>query len=111
MRTISEEQLSWLSLYETCALSFEAIAADYDLAVESLREWVYARRIPQKKHMEKMVVVMRDVVNKPRLQFHPSFGYATKEQIDALTTMGLGPTRDVILKQIEIQNKKQGKVR
>lgn len=47
------------------------------------------------------------VADKPRIPFHPAYGYATEEQIRQLENMGLGPQRDYLLKQIEEQTKRK----
>lgn len=45
---------------------------------------------------------------KPRIPFHPAYGYATPEQIEKLESLGMCPERDYLWKQIELQNKKKG---
>jgi len=45
---------------------------------------------------------------KPRIPFHPAYGYATPEQIAELESMGLCPQRDYLLQKIERQTKRKG---
>ena len=42
---------------------------------------------------------------------HPSFGYATEEEIKQLQTMGHCPQRDMILKAIEKRTLLKGKTK
>lgn len=44
-----------------------------------------------------------------RLKFHPSFGYATPEQIERLQAMNLGPDRDALISEIRTQTQKMKK--
>ena len=42
---------------------------------------------------------------------HPAYGFATPEQIKELESMGLGPQRDYLMKQIQLQHDKKGKMK
>lgn len=44
------------------------------------------------------------------IPYNPAYGYATSEQIEKLKVLGLGPDYDQLLKQIELQTKKKGKM-
>jgi hypothetical protein len=45
---------------------------------------------------------------KDKIRYHPSFGYATPKEVEKLFSLGMGPTRDALLKQIEKRNKRKG---
>lgn len=68
------------------------------------------RSTPNKKNHERTRKVMSEVIKNPRIQKHPSFGYATEDQIRKLKELGLCPERDSILAKIEKQNKAKGKL-
>lgn len=45
------------------------------------------------------------------IPFHPSYGYATAEQIDKLKELKVGPDYHRLLKEIEKQTKAKGKIK
>lgn len=45
----------------------------------------------------------------PLIEKHPSYGYATPEQIDRLKEIGICPERDAIMSDIEKQNRLKGR--
>lgn len=53
---------------------------------------------------------MFQAAKKPRLKYHPSYGYATEEQIAELKNCGVGPRMEQILKEISKQTFAKGKM-
>ncbi len=45
------------------------------------------------------------------LKYSPIYGYATKEQYEELQQIGIGPRRDYLMKEIEKQTKKKGRLK
>lgn len=106
-----ENQAHWRAIVDRCAYTVTAIINEYDLESSSFFRYLKLDTTP-KKHWERMVQIMKKLGGgQQRLQRHPSYGYATPEQIEQLQKLGLGPTRDHILRQIEKQNQNQGKVK
>ena len=101
----------WLDIVRDCALSQKAICDENKFNQKTFRKWIKGDQMPREKNRERIVAVMRTLIEQKKLVRHPSFGYATEEQIKKLNELGLGPDRDRILAQIEKQNKLQGKLR
>lgn len=64
---------------------------------------------PQPKNYERIVKIMTQLMDMPRPKKHPSFGYATPEEIKRLDQMGISPERDALLKRIEARTEAKGK--
>lgn len=54
---------------------------------------------------------MSDLRTKPRMEKHPSYGWAFPHQIERLQQIGIGPERDRIMGDIAKQNKLAGKLK
>ena len=57
----------------------------------------------------RMKSIMKLADKDKRLKWHPSYGYATHEQIERLKRLGIGPDLELLLKQIEEQTNNRGK--
>lgn len=99
-----------LSIYNGSAYTIAGLSAEAGCTEDILRGWIYHDRTPRKKNKALFENVM-DKLKKspPPIKFHPSYGYATEEQMGKLRELGLGIERDSILRQIEIQTKNNGK--
>lgn len=99
------------SAFHSCA----AIARHYGLCPKSLRKWVSPwggqRRQPNAANFEKVSSIMRDLKKDKGIRYHPSYGYATEEQIKQLTELPIGHERDYIMKQVVQQTADRGKRR
>lgn len=104
-------QEAWPYIYENCALSIQAISDDFNIDERNLRDWIRSVRVPRAKNFERMVEIMGKLIEDKKLEYHPSYGYATEQQIEKLKTLGHCPERDAILKAIEKQTKNRGKKR
>lgn len=67
-------------------------------------------RMPRAKTLTKIEDAMKKILTDERIPYHPAYGYATPEQINELSNMGMGPKRDQLLKKISEQNDNRGKV-
>lgn len=106
-----ENQDHWRAIVDACAFTVTHIINTYNLESSSFFRYLRGDTKP-KKHWERMVEIMKTLGGgQQRLQRHPSYGYATPEQIQKLQSLGLCPERDHILRQIEKQNANQGKVK
>ncbi len=70
--------------------------------------WLRCENTPRNK--EKVVEVMTKLGQTKKLPYHPSYGYATPEQIEELQKLGMGPDRDYLLAKIAKQNKNNSKI-
>ena len=106
-----DSQVDWENIVDECALSINAICEDFKFYRQSFVKWLSCDRMPREKNRVRVIAAMHKIRDEKKIPWHPSFGYATTEQIEKLNRIGLCPERDYILKQIEKQNKTQGKRR
>lgn len=101
---------SRLSIYNNSAYTITGLSMEIGCSEDILRGWIYHDRTPRKKNKELFEKVMDILRKSPApIKYHPSYGYATEEQIKRLEQIGLGIERDSILRQIEMQTKNKGK--
>lgn len=101
----------YAEIVENSIFTPEGIEQEYGIPARNVRDWSALKRSPRPENKEKFEEVLMGLQSKPKMQRHPSYGWATPEQIKDLERLGLGPTRDKILKDIEKQNKMRGKVK
>lgn len=105
-------QADWRDIFEYSIYRYTSICKKYGITIRSFTAWIHCDRKPQKKNQLIMVKVMNDLKRgEKRMQKHPSYGYATEDQIKRLDEIGIGPERDTILKAIEKQTKQLGKMK
>lgn len=102
-------QEKWQEIVNESAYTITAITKEFDINPSSLTNWVYCKVEPRQKSREKMEEILKNIAGQKRIPRHPSYGYATEEQIKKLERIGLGPDRDFLLKQIQKQNETCGK--
>lgn len=103
------DQRDWEKIYDQCGYRAATLAEIAKIDEGSFRKYLKRERIPRDLNKAKMVKVMKIASQIPRLQFHPSYGYATPEQIERLKSIGSGPEMEYLLKQIEEQTRNKGK--
>lgn len=103
-------EYGWIKVLDESAYTIKAFAAIYGLPRRQVSQWLAGKATPCKKNADKLDLAMKDLLNKPRLTRHPSYGYATEEQIKRLELLGIGPEREQLLKQIAKQTETRGKV-
>jgi len=101
-------------LYES-VYSDKGAAKSIGVHISTVRKWAKEEQPPQpnkgsRKKVLKFMINLKDPKNK-RIKKHSSYGYVTQEQWDKLKSLGIGPDRDVLLKQIDAQNKSKGKTK
>lgn len=101
---------AWEEIYENCELSFAGISRRYDIAYASVKGWLTGEVIPREKNIKKMEPIMEQLSKTKRIPCHPSYGYATPEQIERLKKPIAQWERDNIMEQIEKQTRLQGKI-
>lgn len=101
--------LDWTKAYDGCAYNMAAFAELAKIDEGSVRQYLRGLRVPRKTNLAKLEKAMLEATQKPRLERHPSYGYATDEQIQRLKSIGVGPQMDMLLKQIARQTETKGK--
>jgi hypothetical protein len=103
--------MTYLQMIDECQFTISYIAGFFECSHHQVINWPDEYVKPNKNNQQK-ATLMRDFIAKApkRIPYHPSYGCATDEQIAALKTLGMGPERDYILKQIEKQTKLRGKI-
>ncbi len=102
------KQCDWKNIVEDSDWTIPDISKVHGVSYGQLLSYLYVTTVP-KKNMPKMLKIMGEIMKSPRMKKHPSFGYATEEEIKKLQTMGHCPERDIILKAIEKRTSSQGK--
>lgn len=79
----------------------------------TLRDWMDEQKEqkPNNKNQKKMEEVLPDILKNKRMERHPSFGYATKDQIEKLKTLPVGLERTALLEKIAKQSKMKSKTK
>ena len=99
----------WNDVFADSGWTLKSLADLVSIDHRSFKKYLDYHRFPRVKNLEKMEIAMLEAKKTPRIKFHPSYGYATEEQIRQLKTMGVCIERDMLLKKIEEQTKKKGK--
>jgi len=105
-------QMDWDAIVYGSVFSINHICRKVGVVRPTFMRWIEQKdpSTPNKKNFERTVIAMEEALKNPRLPKHPSFGYATEDQIKRLKTLGIGPERDKLLSQIDKQNKAKGKL-
>jgi len=102
-------------LLEGSVYSDKGAAKVMKIDARTIKNWCREENpsFPNKSNIEKALKFMTNLRNpkNKRIKKHPSYGYVTQEQWDKLKSLGIGPDRDVLLKQIDAQNKSKGKTK
>lgn len=106
-----ERQLDWRKIVDESAYTPSAIISKYNFNESSFYSWLRYDTTPRPENRNKMVNAMKAAMKEKRLPYHPSYGYATPEQIERLQKIGLGEEYNRIMAQIRKQNEAKGKVK
>ncbi len=103
---------NWPFIIDASAYTQAGMVKSFGLCASTVAAWFRDEKpsTPRTKSIERMTPVMMTMQATPRLEKHPSYGYATPEQIDVLFGGGMCPDRDKILAQIKLQGKHEGKI-
>ena len=105
----AEDQKMWAGIVDDSIFTISGVARNYDINVNQLRQYLKNRVNPQQKDMERIVKIMKDIIQKPRLAKHGSRGYATEDEWEQLQKLGIGPERDRLMAAINKRSKAKGK--
>lgn len=83
------------------------IAAKVGISESSIYKWRHGTKPRDESKYKKALEIAKST--KP-IEWSQSIGYMTKDQWEKLTSLGIGPERDELKKQIEEQNKRHGRV-
>lgn len=100
--------MDYKTILENSAYRLCDIEREFGISSSQMCGYIY-RDVKPTKNKKIIEEIMEKIANSPRLIKHPSYGYATQEEIEKLKTVGIGPDRDFILKQIEKRTKNKGK--
>lgn len=99
-----------VDVFNQCDLTEAGIERQYGIPASNLRRWLWYSVTPSKKYEQQIEEVFMRLESRKRIPYHPSWGYATKEQIDRLKESISPMEREAILKQIEKQTRNRGKI-
>lgn len=100
---------NWLPTFNSSGYMLCGLSGLARIDEGSLCKYLYYGRVPRKANLEKMEKAMFQASQKPRIQYHPAYGYATEDQIKRLKEIGVGMERGQIMKEIEKQTASKGK--
>ena len=83
---------------------------EYGISRSSLRRWVLTETQPNEVNQKKIDKAMSEIIHKKKMKKHPSFGYATEQEIERLKT-AQGAERNNILAAIKKRTKNGGKLK
>lgn len=113
MEAMTEEEAKlqkWNEVVDESIFTAAGIERAYDFCAGQVSRWLRGIVRPSKKSIERMEAVIVSINSKKRIPWHPSFGYATPEQIERLKKSIHPLERDAIMKQIDKQTKLGGKI-
>lgn len=107
-----EELIKMKELHQSIEESYytvKTISEHLGIPQSNIYGWKSGRVEPKETSLKNVEKIMNFANEKKRLLRHPSYGYATKEQIDELMSLPPGPHKDQLLSKIKKQNLKSGK--
>lgn len=104
-------QTKWRETIDESAYTYGAIMTEHKINPSSFNNWIHCKVVPFEKNIKKMEDILSKIQLEKKIPFHKSYGYATEEQIKKLESLGLGPDRDHVLKEIARQNETKGKTK
>jgi len=106
-----KDQSQWANIFNESGYSMDWLKNETKIDTVTLNKYIFNSRTPRKLNKVKMEKAMSKMSKGERkLERHPSYGYATPEQIELLNSMKIGSDRDYLLGIINKQNKSGGKV-
>lgn len=104
-------QKEWQQALDESPYTLTAFIDEFGFNYSSSRAWLDCRHTPREKNINRMEIALSKIQLEKKIPFHKSFGYATEEQVQKLNSLGLGPDRDLLLKQIARQTETKGKTK
>lgn len=106
-----DRQTHWRKIINESAFTPSALIQRFNFNESSFYSWLRCDSSPKEENRNKMVNAMKAAMKEKRLPWHPSYGYATPEQIRRLQEIGLGEEYNRIMSQIRKQNEAKGKIK
>lgn len=97
-------------LYKNCLFCAEDLAFIHNVRKETLLAWINGRRRPAKRNEEVWAKIVNFMYLYPKLDRDPSWGFATRDQIDKVVSLAPCLLRDNIYQDIIRQNKNGGRL-
>jgi len=105
-------QSQWRQIIDDSVWTYAAVIREFELCQSSFNNWIHLKVEASEKSRQRMEDVLKKVAGRGNaITFHKAYGYATEEQIKKLQSIGLGPDRDYLLKQIAKQTETKGKTK
>lgn len=104
-------QTDWQQTIDESPYTLTGFLDAFEFNYSSLRAWLDCKHTPREKNINRMEIALSKIQLEKKIPFHKSFGYATEEQVQKLNSLGLGPDRDHVLKEIARQNETKGKTK
>lgn len=111
-RPASEQKIpqsQWRRIVSESCYTFPVAALATGIHYDQFMKYLNEKIQPRRKNRETMEEFMAYFNEKKKIPFHPSYGYATPEQIEKLNSLPDGYELQHLKKQIEKQNKNKGK--
>lgn len=102
------KQCDWKNIVEDSDWTIPDISKVHGVSYGQLLSYLYVTTVP-KKNMPKMLKIMGEIMKSPRMKKHPSYGYATEDEIEKLKTLGIFPERSMIIARVDKRAKSKGK--
>jgi len=96
-------------IIDTGNLTVPSIAKQFKLPTSTVYSWASGRCEPSQKYKKIAGEIKMYLQDNKKIEFHPSFGFATPWQIKRLDEIGICAERDRIMRDIATQTKKRGK--
>ena len=102
--------MRWRQFIIDNELTYSELARVAGIEPYVMQLYLDMKRRPKDENYDKIEDAMKRILTAERIPHHPSYGYATPEQVQKLASLGLGPDRDALVKKIEQQNQDRGRV-
>ncbi len=100
--------INYRQILEDSAYRFCDIEREFGIPTSQMCGYIY-RGVEPKKNKQKIEEIMSKISKQPKLVKHPSYGYATEDEIEKLKTLGICPERSMIIARIDKRAKSKGK--
>ena len=94
-------------LYEECEYTIASLSLMNGVNRGTIRNWIEGGN--PAKRMQETYRKVKEQMESSKIKKHPSYGYATEQQIARLNEIGIGHERDQIMAAIAKQTKNRGK--
>lgn len=103
------QEIDFKTAIDESAYTVAGASRAFEIPYANLNNW-YKGKPTRKCNKPILEKLMFELSKKKRIERHPSYGYATPEQIEKLKGYVTEIERESIMKQIEKQTKLRGKI-